>query len=94
MISFAATLVAHFGSRECVLTKRLTWPVTVEFWMGDVIKLRQARKVAERLRQDKRAALNRVLHGRNKAERDLEAARNAKTQRELDQHRLDNGDER
>jgi hypothetical protein len=68
--------------------------VIVEFWMGDVIKLRQARKVAERLRGGKRAALSRVLRGRSKAERNLEAARKAKTQRDLDQHRLDNGDER
>jgi hypothetical protein len=34
------------------------------------------------------------LRGRSKAERNLEAARKAKTQRDLDQHRLDNGDER
>jgi hypothetical protein len=87
-------LLAHFRSTQYALTTRLTCPVIVEFWMGDVIKLRQARKVAERLRQDQRAALNRVLHGRSKAERDLEAARSTKTQRELDQHRLDNGDER
>jgi len=92
--SFAAMLLAHFGCRECALTTRLTCPVIVEFWMGDVIKLRQARKVAERLRQEQRAAHNRVLHGRSKAERNLEAARSAKTQRELDRHRLDNGDER
>jgi hypothetical protein len=34
-----------------------------EFWMGDVIKLRAARKQAERLRDEKRAAANRMRHG-------------------------------
>ena len=66
----------------------------VEFWMGDVIKLREARKVAERLRGGKCAALRGVLRGRSKAERNLAAARKSKTQNDLDQHRLDNGDER
>jgi len=62
--------------------------------MGDVIKLRQARKLAERLREEQRAATNRLRHGRGKAERNLQAARTAKAHRELDQHRLDKGDER
>ena len=38
----------------------------VEFWMGDVIKLRAARKQAKRVRDEKRAAANRLLHGRSK----------------------------
>jgi hypothetical protein len=62
--------------------------------MGDIIKLRAARKSAERLREEQRAATNRLRHGRGKAERNLQAARDAKAHRELDQHRLDNGDER
>jgi Domain of unknown function (DUF4169) len=64
-----------------------------EFWMGDVIKLRAARKQAKRLRDDKRAAANRLLHGRSKAERSLGVARDAKARRDLDQHRVDTGDE-
>jgi hypothetical protein len=62
--------------------------------MGDIIKLRQARKLAERLREEQRAATKRLRHGRGKTERNLQAARDAKAHRELDQHRLDNGDER
>jgi hypothetical protein len=64
-----------------------------EFWMGDVIKLRAARKQAKRLRDEKRAAGNRLLHGRSKAERSLGVARDAKARRDLDQHRVDTGDE-
>jgi hypothetical protein len=66
----------------------------VEFWMGDIIKLRKARKQGERLRKEQRAALNRLEHGRSKAARDLEAARDTKTRHDLDQHRVDTGDER
>jgi len=65
----------------------------VEFWMGDVIKLREARKQAKRLRDEKRAAANRLLHGRTKAEQKLDAARDTKARRDLDQHRVDTGDE-
>ena len=65
----------------------------VEIWMGDVIKLRAARKQAKRLSDEKRAAANRLLHGRSKAERDLEAARDTKARRDLDQHRVETGDE-
>ena len=62
--------------------------------MGDIIKLRAARKLAERVQEEQRAATNRLRHGRGKAERNLQAARDAKARRALDQHRLDNGDER
>jgi len=65
----------------------------VEIWMGDVIKLREARRKAKRLRDEKRAAANRLLHGRTKAERKLDSARNAKAHRDLEQHRVDTGDE-
>ncbi len=65
----------------------------VEFWMGDVIKLRAARKQAKRLRDKKRAAANRLLHGRSKAERDLGVARDTKASRDLDRHRVETGDE-
>jgi len=65
----------------------------VEFWMGDVIKLREARKQAKRLHDQKRAAESRFAHGRSKAERDLQAARDTKARSDLDQHRADTGDE-
>ena len=65
----------------------------VEFWMGDVIKLRAARKQAKRLREEEIAAANRLLHGRSKAERNLEDARDAKARHDLEQHRVDTGDE-
>ena len=65
----------------------------VEFWMGDIIKLRVARKQADRLRDEQRAAANRLLHGRSKAERKLEAARDAKARLDHDRHRVETGDE-
>jgi hypothetical protein len=65
----------------------------VEFWMGDVIKLREARKQGKRLRDEKRAVENRLRHGRTKAERNLGVARDAKARSDLDQHRVDTGDE-
>jgi hypothetical protein len=65
-----------------------------EFWMGDVIKLRKARKQANRLRDEQRAAESRLLHGRTKAERDLKAARDTKARHHLDEHRVETGDKR
>ncbi|MCC6888394.1 MAG: DUF4169 family protein [Hyphomicrobiales bacterium] len=62
--------------------------------MGDVINFRKAHKRAERLLREDRAAANRLKHGRSKAERILEAAREAKSRRDLDQHRVDTGDQR
>ena len=61
--------------------------------MGDIIKLCAARKQANRVRDEKRAAANRLLHGRSKAERNLEVARDTKARRDLDKHRVDTGDE-
>jgi hypothetical protein len=62
--------------------------------MGDVFNLRKARKSAERSQQQQAAAANRIKFGRSKAERNIEAARTAKSRRHLDQHRVDTGDER
>jgi hypothetical protein len=61
--------------------------------MGDVVKLRKARKRLERQRDEAEAAAHRLLHGRTKAERRLDAARDGKASRDLDQHRVDTGDE-
>jgi hypothetical protein len=62
--------------------------------MGDVVNLRRARKRAERELAERKAAANRLLHGRSKAERELEAEREAKVRRDLDRHRVETGDDR
>jgi hypothetical protein len=62
--------------------------------MGDVVNFRKAHKVAVRSLQRGLAAANRLKHGRSKAERNLDAARDAKSRRDLDLHRVDTGDER
>jgi hypothetical protein len=62
--------------------------------MGDVINFRKARKVAERSLHGGRAAVNRLKYGRRKVDRDLDAARDAKALHDLEQHRVDTGDER
>ena len=62
--------------------------------MGDIVNLRRARKKAERLRAERTASANRLLHGRSKAERELEAQRDLKARRDLDRHRIETGDER
>ena len=61
--------------------------------MGDVVNLRQARKLAKRQAEERRAAANRLLHGRSKAERTGDAARDSKARRDLDQHRIETGDD-
>ena len=60
--------------------------------MGDIVNLHKARKRAAREREAKRAAANRIEHGRTKVERSLEAARSEKTRRVLDAHKIDPGD--
>jgi hypothetical protein len=62
--------------------------------MGELVHFRKARKIIERTLEERRAAANRLLHGRSKADRNLDEARNAKARRALDQHRVDTGDER
>jgi hypothetical protein len=62
--------------------------------MGDVIKLRGARKQAQRRLKEGRAAENRLLFGRTKAERKLRSARDAKAHHDLEQHRVERGDDR
>jgi hypothetical protein len=62
--------------------------------MGDVINLRAARKKIKRQLAEREASANRLLHGRNKADRDLAVKRDAKASRDLDRHRIEPGDER
>jgi hypothetical protein len=60
--------------------------------MGEIINLRKARKRNEKSKDAERAASNRVVHGRTKAERALEAARSEQTRRYLDAHKIDPGE--
>jgi Domain of unknown function (DUF4169) len=73
----------------CIIPDRF-----VECRMGDVVNLRRARKKAERELGERKAAANRLLHGRSKSERELAANRGAKARRDLDRHRVETGDER
>ena len=61
--------------------------------MGDIINFRKARKQAKRAHTEQQAAANRLLHGRSKAERELEEARAAKARHDLERHRVETGDE-
>ena len=62
--------------------------------MGDIVNLRKARKKALRQRDQQQAAANRLLHGRNKAERRRAETEDEKARRDLDRHRIETGDER
>ena len=55
--------------------------------MGDIIKLRQARKARKREEEASAAAANRAAFGRSKAEKQLTGARADKARRDLDQRR-------
>lgn len=61
--------------------------------MAEIINLRVVRKRAEREAKAKHAEENRIRHGLPKAERQLQHARDAKTKRDLDSHRLKSGDD-
>ena len=61
--------------------------------MGDIVNLRNARKRAARQHAERPASANRLLHGRSKAERELDAKRKVKAHRDLDRHRIETGDE-
>ena len=60
--------------------------------MGEVVNLRTARKQAKRRKDAEQAAANRLAFGQPKEERTLASARSKKARRDLDQHRIDNGD--
>ncbi|HVX99531.1 MAG TPA: DUF4169 family protein [Pseudorhodoplanes sp.] len=60
--------------------------------MGDILNLRTARKRVARQKADQAAEQNRRAFGRSKSERKLAAAREAKAQLALDQHRIGNGE--
>ena len=60
--------------------------------MGEIVNLRKFRKQAKKREDSERAAANRIVHGRTKAERDLESKNADKSHRHLDGHRIDSGD--
>jgi hypothetical protein len=60
--------------------------------MGDLVNLRTARKRAKRHEAEQKAASNRLVHGRSKAERALAQSRSEKAHRSLDQHQIETGD--
>jgi hypothetical protein len=62
--------------------------------MGDIVNLRIARKRAKRQKAARTAAVNRLVHGRSKAARELATARAEKTARDLDGRRIETGEER
>jgi hypothetical protein len=61
--------------------------------MGDIVNLRRVRKQAKRQLDERRAAANRLLHGRRKAERLRETTLDDHAQRKLDGHRIETGDD-
>jgi Domain of unknown function (DUF4169) len=94
-MGFTAMLWAYFITNPNNRDRVRGYPVTVEWkGMGEVVNLRRARKKSERQRSELKAAANRLLHGRSKAERMLDAQRNAKSHRDLDRHRIETGDDR
>jgi Domain of unknown function (DUF4169) len=62
--------------------------------MGDIVNLRRARKRQNRLRDDAKAAENRILHGMTKAERLLIEVERQKADRDLDARKVVPPDER
>lgn len=62
--------------------------------MGDVINLRRFRKRAAKQRDVERAAANRIVHGRTKAQRGLEASETEKSHRDLNAHKIETGETR
>ncbi|WP_113155613.1 DUF4169 family protein [Nitratireductor sp. OM-1] len=62
--------------------------------MGELVNLRQRRKQRARAEKEQRAAENRILHGRSKAERMRDESDRSKTIAQLDGHRLTGRPER
>ena len=60
--------------------------------MGEIVNLRKFRKQAAKRDDAARATANRIVHGRSKAERELDNKRTSKLHQQLDGHRIDSGD--
>jgi len=54
--------------------------------------LRKFRKQAKKREDAEHAAANRIVHGRSKAEREMDDKRTNKLHRHLDAHKIDSGD--
>lgn len=61
--------------------------------MGDIVNLRRARKAKARATAEAGAAVNRVAHGRTKAERKLARAEKDAADRKLDGHKRNDDDD-
>jgi hypothetical protein len=61
--------------------------------MGELVNINKARKQVATRRAAARAAENRLIHGRTKAEKAREEARASKTRRDLDAHQIEPGDD-
>jgi hypothetical protein len=59
---------------------------------AEIVNLRRFRKGKVRSEREQRAAENRALHGRTKAERQREAMEKERAQREIEGARRDNGE--
>lgn len=57
--------------------------------MADIINLRHFKKQKSRVAHEKKAEENRILFGRTKAEKDLDRLQAKKSERFLDQGRLE-----
>ncbi|WP_082092530.1 DUF4169 family protein [Devosia epidermidihirudinis] len=55
--------------------------------MAEIINLKNARKQKARAEKDVQAAQNRVLFGRTKAEKQLQAAEKARDEKAIDGHK-------
>ena len=60
--------------------------------MGEIVNLRTARKRIARRQDAARAAENRLIHGRTKAQRELELARAEKARRQIEGHQIETED--
>ena len=63
------------------------------FFMGDVVNLRTERKRARRRQAEQDAAAHRLAYGQSKAAQNLKRSQSDKADRDLDQHRIETGDE-
>jgi chorismate mutase len=61
--------------------------------MAEVVNLRQMRKAAARAAARAKADQNAALHGRTRAEKQIERARTEKADRDLDGHARDRPDD-
>jgi hypothetical protein len=85
---------AEVRAKKCLATVVSKYLGTHGFQMGEIISLRRARKQAKREAEAERAATNRLVHGRSKAQRKNETASAEQARRHLDAHKIDTGETR